>query len=169
MRLTYSSACGGCDVSLLREKSTDVTVELRDVSATASIGTVGTWVVPPPDLQIHVPAESLRLADAPPQIVISTAVPSTMAAIHEGWESTSSSSGYNPRHYGRNLRHHPAYGTTISQVILPLEGTKNESTVGRGHSPTLRPARATAWLDCWPAAPPVRQGGADIAEPVRGG
>lgn len=112
---------------LLREKSTDVTVELRGVSATASIGTVGTWVVPPPDLQIHVPAESLSLADTP-QIVISTAVPSTMAAIHEGWESTSSSSGYNPRHYGRNLRHHPAYGTTISQVILPLEGTKNEST-----------------------------------------
>ena len=70
---------------------------------------------------------SLRLAGAPPQVVIGMAAASTMAAIHEGWKSTSSSSGYNPHHYDRDPRHHPAYGTTISQVILPLEGTKNES------------------------------------------
>jgi hypothetical protein len=114
---------------LPREKSTDVTVELRGVSATASLGTVRAEVVPPStgDVEIHVPASTSLGFAGTPQVVLSSAAPSTMATIYEGWESASSGAYYR-HHHANNLRRHPAYGLTVSQVHLPLEGTKSEST-----------------------------------------
>ena len=114
---------------LPREKASDVTVELRGVSATGSVGTLRAEPVTNStgEVKIHGPAPtSLGLAGGTPQVVIGTVVPSMVATVFEGWESVSDSSAYH--HYERNIRRHPAYGTTVSHVILPPEGPKSEST-----------------------------------------
>lgn len=115
---------------LPRQKSTDVTVKLRGVSASASIGTVRAEVVPPStgDVEIHLPApSSVGLVGGTPQVVISSAAPATAAPTFEGWESTSSSGAYHRHHYEHNIRRNPAYGLTVSSVILP-PSTRSESS-----------------------------------------
>ena len=116
---------------LPKAKSTNVMVELRGVSATASIGPVRAEVRPPStgDFEIQVPAStSLGIVGGTPEVVISSTAPSTIATVYEGWESTSGSGVYHRHHYDRNLRGHPAYGLTVSQVHLPLDGAKSEWT-----------------------------------------